>query len=382
MHYFDYNATAPLHPAARAAWLEIADELWANPSSASQFSAQAHRRLMDCREVWARAFGVEGPQVVFLGGATEALNAVFVHLFEVLSPNARVAVSTVEHPAVREAATRWFAGVCDEVLVDAGGRVDLDALETVLRAGQVAAFALMAANNETGVLQPLDEVAELCRSYRVRLLCDATQWVGKRPLAALPRADFLVFGGHKFGGPRGVAGLVLAPTELGFRGRVGGGQQAGHQSGTEDLAGIAAMTAAFEAQPPDGWNAAPRDAFLGMLEGGPFEALFLGSERLPNTVSLLTPRHRASRWIARLDRHGFIVSSGSACSTGGGGPSPILRASGLSRGAAERVLRISGGGSTSEAEWRALRAALDTVLAELDADEGQGRLTTVVELDD
>ncbi len=381
MHYFDFNATAPLHPAAREAWLEVQDRFWANPSSPTRFAAQAHHRLEESREIWAESLGVDPGRVVFTAGATVAMNAVFTHLAETSAPDARVLVSAIEHPSVREAATRWFPRRVDEIPAGQDGRIDTAVLEERLRANPYVAVAAMAANNETGVLQPVAEIHTLCREHRTRLVCDAAQWAGKLPLKTLQGMDYLTISGHKFGGSRGMGVIVLGAAEAAFRGPVGGGQENAHWAGTEDLAGIAAMTAAWQAQPVSGWSVAGREALAGAVRDRGYSVV--GGEtvrRLPNTLSLLLPAHPATRWIARLDRRGWMVSSGSACATGTKGPSTVLAAMGLAPEAAKRVLRISGGPASSVEEWSELAAALEAVRKELDDDLGEERLVTIVDL--
>jgi len=186
--------------------------------------------------------------------------------------------------------------------------------------------------------------------------------------------------GHKFGGPRGCGVLVLGDAVLDFRGRVGGGQEHGRHAGTEDVAGIAALTAAFQAQPPGGWSSAGRDAFVRALKGSAFAVLGQEAERLPNTVSLLLPRHRSTRWIARLDRRDWLVSSGSACVSRKDEGSSVLAAMGLNADEARRVIRVSGLRDCDAEAWLSLRHVLDVVLAELDEDAGSERLTTVIEV--
>jgi len=380
MHYFDANATTPLEPAARSAWLEVTDGDWVNPSSPTRAAARVRNRLEACRDTWAGAFAARPEQIVFTAGATEANNAIFAHLAREEAADARVLISAVEHSCVREAARRWFPGRVEVWPVDRSGRVVLEGLRQRLAAEPYALVAVMAANNETGVLQPIAAVAEACRIAGVRLLCDAAQWIGKRPLNDLPRADFVTLSGHKFGGPRGCGVLVLGDAVLDFRGRVGGGQEHGRHAGTENVAGIAALTAAFQAQPPEGWSSAGRDAFVRALEGSAFAVLGQEAERLPNTVSLLLPRHRSTRWIARLDRRDWLVSSGSACVSRKDEGSSVLAAMGLNADEARRVIRVSGLRDCDAEAWLSLRHVLDVVLAELDEDAESERLTTVIEV--
>ena len=379
MRYFDHNATAPLLPAARAAWLEVEDSLWANPASASRLAARAHHRLEACRRVWAEAFSLSPDRVVFTSGATESNNAVIAELARRSPPTARVLVSAIEHPSVLEAAEGWFPGRVDRIGVDGEGVVRLDELEARADPKVHVLVALMAANNETGVAQPWAEAAVWCERRGLPLLCDAAQWVGRFPAKALPPVSYYTFSGHKFGAPKGVGAILLGEGASRFCGQKGGGQEQAHRAGTVDVAGIAALTAAFEAQPAAGWPGAGKADFLrarspsytpiGRIEGA-----------LPNTLSLRLPRFPAVRWIPRLEAHGYIVSSGSACSTGRETPSHVLAAMGLEAESARRVIRLSAGLDTPVEAWRGLWEALETVRRELEDDAASDRLTTIVEI--
>lgn len=381
MNYFDFNATYPMMIAARDAWVEAAKRYWANPSSASQPASAARVFLSACREDWANRFATRPENIVFTAGATEASNAVLSWTGQKAPSTARVLLSPVEHPAVLEPAQIHFAGRVDLMPVDESGRVDLVEVERQLRDGRYALVALMAANNETGLLQPVSELAALARKAGVPVFCDAAQWAGKLPLSDLPPVDYLTLSGHKFGGPRGTGVLVLSDTVADFRGRVGGGQEHGHHSGTENLEGIAAITAAMKAQPSAGWSSDGLDRFLKALEGSNFRIVGRKAPRLPNTVSLVAPRHKATRWLTRLEKQGFIASSGAACATTKEGPSHVLKALGLSDDEAVRVIRISGGPETDEIAWLGLRKALDTVLSELDRDASSSDIVTVIDPD-
>lgn len=382
MHYFDHNATAPLSPAARQAWLEAQDAFWANPSSPYRPAARARNFLEDQRARLAGFFGIHPERVVFTSGATEASNAIFGWVRETASSDRpAVAISAVEHPCVREAAKRFFGGGVRTLPVSGDGVLELARVDEVLSAETPALVSVLAASNETGVLQPWREVAERARRVGVRSHTDAVQWIGKLPLDGLTGFDFVSASGHKFGGPKGVGFILLGPEQSGFRGQLGGGQENDHRSGTEDLAGIAAMVAALGERlsnlSPD---CAARDAFVSRLKQQGAGILGEATGRLPNTVALLMPRFESIRWITRLDRLGFAIGSGSACSTGKEGPSPVLRAMGVSPEEAQRALRISAGPGTPASGWQALANAFSQAESALERDEGEDRLTSVIEI--
>ncbi len=240
MRFFYYNATTPLLPEAKAAWLEASEAHWLNPSSPYRAGAVVHARLEDARERLAGLMGVVPRRIVFNCGATEGNNAVFAAWVRMLGPSDRIAVGVTEHPSVLEAAKYYFKGRIEWLQPDAGGVVRVD--EAVL--GCVSAVSVMAANNETGILNPWQDWAELCHQRQVPMHCDALQWVGKMPLDGLGTCDYLTACSRKFGGPKGV-GFALLPEESGPD-LLGGGQERGRRAGTENLAGILAMLAALE----------------------------------------------------------------------------------------------------------------------------------------
>jgi cysteine desulfurase len=355
--YFDHNATTPLCPEAKRAWIEAVDAHWMNPSSPYRAAAAVHARLESARSEIAVLFAVESERIVFTSGATEANNAVFQHWAAVLPEAARVGLSAVEHPSVLEAGEASLDERCVQLKVDADGRVDLAALQASLAAGELAAVSVMAANNETGVLQPWREIARLCREAGVPYHCDASQWVGKMPLDGLNACSFVSVCAHKFGGPKGVGFLVLPDADSGYRGMRGGGQENGHRAGTEDVPGVLAMLAALQAARPH--TSEPRDAFAAdVVDAIPgTRVLATGADRLWNTVSLVLPAFESTRWVRALEKAGCLVSSGSACSTGQAAVSHVLLAMGLEPTAARRVLRISSGFTTRAADWAALAHA-------------------------
>ena len=356
--FFDYNATSPLRPAARAAWLAATDDLWLNPSSPYRAAARVHAHLEAARVRFAGLFDVSAERVIFNSGATEANNAVLAHWAATLPAAARVAVSPTEHPSVVEAAKRCFGERVDWLALDANGAVDVAALQDLLRQERVAAVSVMAANNETGILNDWSGIAAECHSRGVQYHCDASQWIGKLPLQGLGACDFVTGAAHKFGGPRGVGLCLLSESNSGFSSLVGGAQERGHRAGTEDVASVMAMVAALEVA--EVGSADGRDAFLGELGQAlpSVKVIGLEAERLWNTALLILPEFASVRWIRALETRGFLVSAGSACSTGKPGPSPVLAAIGLEADVMRRVLRVSAGWPTTVANWQALAAAM------------------------
>ncbi len=384
MPWFDHNATAPLAPEARAAWLDAADSHWQNPSAPTSASARAHAKLDECRARVAAVFDEHEKQVVvFNSGATEGNNAVLCS--EAYKTGSGLAiVSAVEHASVMEPARRHFGDRLIVAPVDARGRLDLAAFEALLRRGGVTFVSVMAANNETGVLQPWMQAARLAASHGAKVHCDATQWLGRLPADSLACLDYVTASGHKFGAPKGVGVLLVRACNRDFHGQFGGSQENGRRAGTEDLAGIAAFTAALEsaaaeALPRLAERLAWRDEFEAAMTAlmPDVEINGAGAERLWNCVSLKMPRHVSSRWVARLDRRDFQVAVGSACSSSAGKPSSVLAAMGLAEHEARRTLRVSAGRATTRADWVALAEAFAAVAAELDGDSGANLVVPV-----
>ncbi len=376
MPYFDHNATTPLAAVARDVWLRAQDEAWQNPSSPHRAAAQVRIRLEAAREKFAILLGDEAERYVFTSGATEAANLVLAWWARTLPADALIAVNPTEHPCVLEPARAFFGDRIRWLKLDAAGVVDVADLKKCHLLGdtsaRVAAVVAMAANNETGVLQPWAEIAAACREAGAAWLCDASQWLGKLPAGGIGGDGFVIASAHKFGGPKGVGLLKLAPQSEGLRGQIGGGQEHGHRGGTEDFPGIAAMGAALaDAEQKKvfleterlGWREEFERA-VGLAVPG-VRVVAAGADRLWNTVALLMPFAENTRWVAMLDKRGFQVSTGSACATGKAGPSHVLGALGFDAEEARRVVRVSAGWETTAEDWRALAAAMAEVAAEV-----------------
>jgi len=372
--YFDYNATTPLSVAAREAWLQAMARHWQNPSSLYREAGLTSQALEAARERLAALLGCEAERVVFTGGATEGNNAVFAALGRRLNAGQRVAISAIEHPSVREAVRAWVGRESvDELAVSAQGVVEVATLEAWLEGQRegAALVSVMAANNESGALQPWRALAACCRAAGVLFHTDAAQWLGKRGAEALGECDLVTGSAHKFGGPKGVGFLILPEVGvMGWRLLFGGQQEAGRRAGTENYPGIEAMVTALEERVATGaGNAAGRDAFEARMRLA-FPALRLigaEGERLWNTSLLVMPRHSNLKWLTRLSQRGFSISTGSACSSGKEGASVVVRALGATEEELRRVVRVSGGWETGGSDWARLAEAFFEVGAELDA---------------
>ena len=366
--YMDWNATAPLLNEARTAVLAGLDMM--NPSSVHGEGRAARAALEKARRQVAALTGAEPAHVVFTSGATEAANTV-------LSPDYRMGrrpvgighlyVSAVEHPAIREGG-RFAAGQISEIPVTHQGVVDIDALKALLASHNDASgmplVAIMAVNNETGVIQPVAEAAALVHARGGLLVVDAVQAAGRISLdiGALG-ADFLIVSSHKIGGPKGVGALVsrgevLMPAPL-VR---GGGQEKGHRSGTENLAAILGFgAAAAVAQAELGDRMARIGALRDRLEAGlrasAADVIIHGANvpRVANTCFFSLPGLKSETGQIAFDLEGVAVSAGSACSSGKVGESHVLAAMGCDPKLG--ALRLSLGASSTEADVERVVAA-------------------------
>lgn len=368
MIYFDHNATSPLSDAAREAWVDASDRLVGNPSSPHRLGARTEKALADAREQLAGFLGCGTLDIVWTSGATESSNMVMYHYAETLAPDAEVWVSAIEHPCVLEVA-RFHFGECLKTLpVTLSGVLDLDALHERLAERRPGLISVMAVNNETGVLQPWREVRDVCAEHDIPFFCDAAQWIGKLPSVGLGECDFVSGCAHKFGGPTGV-GFLKCPAQGGVRSQmVGGPQEEGRRAGTENVAGVLSMIAALAEREAalvsntiierEAW----RNAFAANLADATI--LGKGEGRLWNTVSALLPGDCRARWVVKLDKAGFAVSTGSACASGKEAPSHVLTAMGLAADETDRVVRFSSGWETTADDWQALAKGVTEVAAD------------------
>ena len=324
MAYLDANATETLRPAVRAAVLAALD-LPGNPSSVHIAGRAARRMLEDAREAIAARFDAVPADIVFTSGGTEA-NALAIHA---LRGGRRILVGATEHDAVRAAAPG-----AETIPVDQAGVVDLAALAALLQ-GPPALVCLMHANNETGTLHPIDQVAALCQAAGALLHVDAVQSAGRMALDF--RADSIALSSHKMGGPKGAGALLLAPGLAIAPLIAGGGQERGRRGGTPALPAIAGFAAAAQAAPSDMTCLRDRAEAAAVSAG----AVVLGAtRRLGNTSCLALPGVRAETQVIALDLAGVQVSAGAACSSGKVARSHVLAAMGAG-GLAGEAIRVS-----------------------------------------
>ena len=363
--YLDYNATAPVRPEAIAA-MTRALETGGNPSSVHAAGRAARALVEQAREDVAALIGGPASTVVFTGGGTEA-NALAIES-AVATGSRRLIVSAIEHDSVLE--TAKACGMAVEVLpVTAQGVADLAWLEARLKVWDLADgkpfVALMLANNETGVIQPVAEAAVIVRQAESWLHVDAIQAAGK--IAVDSRAlgaDTLVVSAHKLGGPQGVGALTFGPRATLVRRQHGGGQERGRRAGTENVAGIAGFGAAARAALRDldafEQQSAWRDLAAACLAAEGAVVIGEDAPRLANTLCVAAPGQGADLQVMGLDLMGVMVSAGSACSSGKVKASHVLTAMGLTDLAA-CAIRVSGGWATNETDWAAFVAAWSDV---------------------
>jgi cysteine desulfurase len=350
--YLDSNATTRVAPEVVTAMLPLLEEQWVNPS-ASYAAARGVRRAVErAREQVASLIVARADEVVFTSCGTESINAVHDSVRALWPERRGLIIGATEHAAVLGSAARWreTGGRVDVVPVDAGGRVDLTALETILAGGDTALVSIMWANNETGVLAPMPEIVALAHAAGAQVHTDAVQLVGKCPInVEAVGVDYLSLSGHKMHAAKGV-GTLFVSRRMRFRPLIiGGGQENGRRSGTENVAGIVGLGVAAElmgqalAAGEEQRVGALRDDFEQRITQTLPEVRINGhlQHRLPTTSSLTFPGLDSAGLLILLDKAGVACSAGSACHTGALHPSTVLEAMGLDRDHAASTLRFS-----------------------------------------
>lgn len=356
--YLDYNATAVVRPEAAAA-IAHALEVGGNPSSVHAAGRAARALVEQARADVAALIAAPASTIVFTSGGTEA-NALALES-AIAAGSKRLLISAIEHDSVQE--TAHACGVAfEEIPVDHSGRADLTWLAERLGRWDAADgkpfVALMLANNETGVIQPVAEAAELVSAADGWLHVDAVQAAGK--IAVDSRrlgADTLAISAHKIGGPQGVGALTFGPRATLSRRQHGGGQERGRRGGTENVPGISGfgtaakvarqvLEQAVDVEEKQAW----RDAAAARLKAAGAVVIGEAAPRLPNTLCVATPGFASDTQVMALDLAGVMISAGAACSSGKVKQSPVLAAMGQGDLAACGI-RVSGGWKTTEADW-------------------------------
>jgi cysteine desulfurase len=373
--YFDWNATAPLRPQARAAMV-AALALTGNASSVHGEGRAARQVIEAARHNVAALVGAEAKNVTFTSGATEANMLALTPAIEVGGRKAardRLLLSAIEHPSVRSGG-RFPAGATEELTVTKEGLLDLDALRGALARAERPLVSVMLANNETGIIQPIAEIATIVHEAHGVLHVDAVQGAGRIDcdMAALG-ADLISISAHKLGGPQGIGALIRGSdvhiAEPLIR---GGGQERSLRAGTENVAAIAgfgaAAAAANAARQVDAIRmAALRDRLEAGIKTITPQAVVFGAHapRLTNTSLIAVPGIKAETAIIAFDLNGIAVSSGAACSSGRVQASHVLAAMGTDAELARGAVRISLGWTTAESDVETLLTAWNTVISSL-----------------
>lgn len=360
--YFDHNATTPVSPEVFEAYSRALAEIPGNASSVHSFGQRARRALDEARAQAAAALACEPGEVVFTSGGTEADNlAIFGVVRAAAKLRPHIVTSSVEHPAVLAACSQLEreGAAVTYLPVDGNGVVDPDSVRGALRPETVL-ISIMHANNETGVIQPVEEIAWIAREHGIPLHSDGVQTAGKIP----PCRGCALYSvsGHKIFAPKGIGALVV---RNGVRVQpllYGGRQERARRAGTENVPGAVALATALSSADPAAWTrmAALRDrmeaSILDALPGAQVNGG--GAPRLPNTSNIRIPGVNAEALVIALDLEGFAISTGSACSSGAVEPSHVLKAMGLAANDARASVRISLGPSNTEEQVAALAGAM------------------------
>ena len=371
--YLDWNATAPMRLEAKAA-MSASFDLIGNPSSVHSEGRAARKIVETARASIAAATSSEARNVIFTSGGTEAnVMALMPGLHTKAGEDIpRLIVSAIEHPSVL-AGGQFDQSEVQLAPVTPEGVIDLERLTAMLSGQPPILVSLMLANNETGAIQPIVQVAEIVHSHGGLLHVDAVQAFGKIPINInVLCADLLTLSGHKIGGPKGVGALVLGNGIEGFEAIFrGGGQEKGRRAGTENVPGIAGFGAAVDAamktlEPASVKMARLQEKLENGLKSTSGATIFASSvARLPNTTLFSAPGMKAETAVIAFDLEGIAVSSGSACSSGKVQPSHVLAAMGVPPALTAGAVRLSLGWETSEAEvddvleaWRTLSSVL------------------------
>jgi cysteine desulfurase len=375
--YLDHAATTPLRAEVAAAMAEVHAGPLGNPTGSHPPAQRARRLLEEARDEVAAFLGRDPGDVVFTSGGTESANLAVLGTAEAALRDAVVLYSAVEHPAVRESALAAVAAGMDmrELPVDGHGVVDLSALERALSSRAVL-VAVMTANNETGVVQPLADVVEAVRrrAPRAYVFTDAVQAAPWLDLAdATAGADLVSLSAHKVGGPVGTGALAVSPQVVLAPRQHGGGQERERRSGTQDVVGAVGLAAALRLVAAERPAAVPRVAALrdrlseGLLAAieGAHRTVPAGVAVLPGHLHLCLPGVEREELLVALGAEGVCVSGGSSCASGALEPSPVLAAMGVAPGLAAGAVRLTLGYDTTDEDVDRALAVVPSVVAAL-----------------
>lgn len=365
MPYFDHSATTPIHPKVLKNMMDVAQQHFGNPSSVHASGRKSNAIIEEARRTIATAIHASPSEIIFTGGGSEANNMVLWSLIQ--SNKKHVVTSSIEHPAILTVLEKLEPlGISFTVLpVNHQGRVNPKIVDKSIQS-DTGLISIMMANNEVGTIQPITELIEMTHNHGIPFHSDAVQTLGKIPLSVQDiQADFMSFSAHKLYGPKGVGflykrkGLPLSPLII------GGGQEGKHRAGTENVSGIAGMGEAVRLASKNlskrmNHLEALETVFITHLNRECHNAVINGcpNHHLPGVISASFPGYKSDILLAKLDRLGMEVSSGSACGSGSIKPSPVLEAMGISDSQNISTLRFSFGRDNTEQEVIELVKAL------------------------
>ncbi len=371
MVYFDNNATTPICKEALLAYHNTLASDWQNPSSPYRSALKVRAKIEIEREKLSDLIGVKKENIIFTSGSTETNNGIFSYFEKNSAPDAACLISPFEHSSIIDSAKYYFGGRVIYFPTDQIGRINLNKVEEILKDKKIVLVSLMAANNETGILQPWREVATLCQKQGLFFHCDATQWIGKLPTIDLSLCSSFCASAHKFSGPKGVGFLV---SNVAIPLQIGGAQERSLRGGTENYPSIHSMIVAFSEVDELVGNSIQhekwRDEFEKslILQIPSTKILGTGMPRLWNTSMFVLPKYDNLAWVSKLDKLGFLISTGSACSTGKDEFSAISLSMGLSELESRRLIRVSSYYSTQNDDWISLANAFGKAFEELNKD--------------
>jgi cysteine desulfurase len=374
MIYLDNNATTQLDPAVVEEMLPFLTKRYANPSSGYRFAAEVRKAVELARQRLATLLGCDASEIVFTSCGTESNNAAINSAVQHDARGKHIVISAVEHSAVRRHAEDLARRGCEmtTVGVDRNGEVDLGQVAEAMRP-ETAIVSMMWANNETGVLFPVEKIAEMCRERRVLFHTDAVQSVGKLPMCLRESTiNFLSLSAHKFHGPKGVGALYINKRSRFHPFIIGGSHENGRRAGTENVASIVGLGKAAERagvclEEEQERVGRMRDRFeTEILETVPGVSINGGrASRLPNTSNLSFDGIESQAALILLDRHDICCSAGSACRTGSAEGSHVLRAMKVTEEHAQGSLRFSFGRFNCDSDVERAIAIVPNVIAKL-----------------
>lgn len=372
MIYLDNNATTYIAPEILKAIGNT--DFYGNASSMHQSGRKAHQAIEEARENIAELIGGKAESVIFTSGASEANNTVFK-----ISQKGRILTTTIEHPSIRESVKylKSLGKPVTDIGVDNTGRVKLDELENELKKGDVSLVSIMAANNESGTIQPIKEASELAHKYGAHFHTDATQAIGKVDInVQRDHIDYLSMSGHKFYAPKGVGVLYVAKNAPFETFMHGGHQESGRRAGTYNTPAIYGMGLAAkmvmkdrESENEHLWKM--REKLRVGIEKS-IDDIIINSPKerencLPGTLNVSFPKAEGESILLLLDNEGICVSTGSACATGSLEPSYVLLAQGVPIEAAHGSIRFSFGRYNTEDEVDKVLEVLPQIIKRLRA---------------